>query len=78
MSSTALSVANRAPCAKRRTFYKELIAVLRNAKSMTGLSKKAFKEKEDYFERNWAEIVTSTEDCINLIDGGEDQKDKQI
>ena len=45
---------------------------------MTGLSKKAFKEKEDYFERNWAEIVTSTEDCINLIDDGEEQGDEQI
>ena len=43
---------------------------------MTGLSKKAFKEKEDYFERNWAEIVTSTEDCINLIDNMEEQIDE--
>ena len=51
---------------------------MNNAKSDTGLSKEAFKEKEDYFERTWDEIVTSTEDCIGLIDDGEEQGDEQI
>ena len=78
MSSTAFSAADRALRAKRITFSTELTLALNDANSESGLSKEAFKEKEDYFERTWDEIVTSTEDCIGWIDDGEDQKDEQI
>ena len=78
MSSAAFSAANRALRAKRRIFSRELTAALDDAKFDSGLSLETFKEKENYFERTWDEIVTSTEDCINLIDDGEDQKDEQI
>ena len=77
-SSQAFAVANRALRIKRRTFSNELTAVLNEANSETGLSKEAFKEKKDYFEHNWNEIVTSTEDCVNLIDDGEEHRDDQI
>ena len=78
MSSTAYSVANRALRAKRRAFSKELTVALSDAKSETGLNIEAFKKKEDHFECNWTEIVTPTEDCINLIDDGEKQGDEHI
>ena len=71
MTSPAFSVADRALRAKRRAFSNELTAVLNEAKSEAGLNKKAFEEK-GYFEQNWAEIVTSTEDCIKLIDDGDE------
>ena len=77
MSSTAFSAVNRALRTKR-TFSKELTAALNDAKSETGLSLGTFEEKEDYFEHNWEAIVTSTEECIHLIDDGEEQGDEQI
>ena len=73
MSSTAFSIGNRALRAKRRTFSKDLIAALDDVKSNFGLTKEAFNEKKDYFESAWEEIVTSTEDCVNLIDDREDE-----
>ena len=35
-------------------------------------------KKRVYFEEHWNEIVTSTEDCIKLIDVGDDGRDEQI
>ena len=43
-----------------------------------GISKEAFNKKEDYFDYTWHEIVTSMEDCIGLIDDGEEQGNEQI
>ena len=63
---------------KIRTFSKDLTVALNDAKSDFGLSKEAFNEKKDYFESAWDEIVASTEDCIKLIDDGDDQGEEQI
>ena len=49
---------------------------LNDARYESGLNKEGFKEKKNYFERNW--IVTSIEGCINLIDDGKEQGDEQI
>ena len=70
MASEAFATANRALRAKRRAFSKES---LKDARSEVGLSKEAFIEKKAYFEQCWKEIMTSTNDCINLIDDGEEQ-----
>ena len=79
MTSQTFSIADRASqILKRRAFSNEFTAVLNEAKSETGLSKEAFKEKKEYFEHNWTEIVTSTVDCINLIDDGDEHGDDEI
>ena len=78
MTSQAFSIADRALRVKRRAYSNELTAVLNKAKSEAGLSKEVFEEKKDYFEHNWTEIATSTEDCISLIDGGDEYGDNQV
>ena len=78
MASSAFSVADSALRAKRRAFSNELTAVMNKAKSEAGLSKEGFEERQGYFEQNWTEIVTSTEDCVKLIDDGDDDRDEQV
>ena len=62
----------------RRNFSKEINVILNEAKSEAGLNKEIFDEKKVYFEQHWEEIVTSTEECINLIDDGDEDKGEQI
>ena len=52
--------------------------VLNEAKSEVGLKKEVFEEKRGYFEQNRTEIVTSTEDCIKLIDDGDENREEQV
>ena len=78
MSSTAFSVACRALCTKRKTFSKELTTALNDDRSEFGLNNEILTRKKDYFGYTWDEIVTSTEDCIGLIDDGEEQGEEQI
>ena len=66
----------RALRAKRRSFSNDLTAILDEANSESSLTKERFDEKKAHFERNWDEIVNSTEGCIKLIDDGEDEKDE--
>ena len=73
MVSEAFATANRALRAKRRAFSKEITESLKDARSEVWWSKEAFIEKKVYFEQCWDEIVTSTSDCINLVNDEEEQ-----
>ena len=73
MTSPAFVTANRALRRQRRAFSKELTEFLSDA-STEGISKDVFDGKKEYFEELWKEIVLSTEDCISLLDNGEDSE----
>ena len=78
MSSSAFSVADQTLHAKRRAFSNELTVVLTQAKSEAGLNKEVFEERRGYLEQNWTEIVTSTEDCIKLINDEDENGEEQV
>ena len=74
MTSQAFLTANRALRLKRRAFSNEITEFLSDASSDGRISKEAFIEKREYFEKIWEEIVISTEDCISLLDDGDDDE----
>ena len=59
---------------KRRSFSKEITDILKDARSDEGISKEAFDDKRVYIEQCWGEIVTSTNDCIGLVDDMEEKE----
>ena len=73
MESESSSAAKRVLRVKRRSFSKEITDILKDARSDEGISKEAFDDKKVYIEQCWGEIVTSTNDCIGLIDDVEEK-----
>ena len=74
MTSETFAVASRALRLKRRGFSNEITSFLSDASSEGGVSKEAFIEKKEYFEKIWEEIVTDAEGCVNLLDDGDDEE----
>ena len=60
MASEACTVAIQALRLKRRSFSKEIMDMLKDARSDEGLSREVFNDKKAYIEQCWREIVTST------------------
>ena len=77
MASDVFSIANRALRLQRQGVAKELTEFLGDA-STKRISKELFDEKREYFEKLWNEIVLSTEDCISLLDNGEDSEGEML
>ena len=76
MASEAFAIASRALRSKRRAFSNEITSFLNDASSEEGVSKEVFNEKNTYFEQCWEEIVTSTNDCVGLVDDVEEKGER--
>ena len=37
-----------------------------------------FEDIQGYFEQIWSEIVNSTEECVKLVDDGNEGRDEQV
>ena len=75
--SNAFAVASSALRVKRRTLSKELSAFLQLAVSDSPPTLEAFNERKEYFENLWETVVTTTKECLDLIDEGEDPDGKE-
>ena len=47
-------------------------------KSDVGLSKTDFGNKKYYFNKHWKNIVTSTEECIKMLDDDDENEEEEI
>ena len=69
---SSYSAAATALRAKRRALGKELLEFLRSAKPDDLPTIEAFREKKAYFEERWNEVVKANDNCLSLINPGED------
>ena len=60
---------------KGEAFQKKINEILDELESDTGLSKADFDNKKDYFNEHWKEIVTSTENCIDILDDDDNKEE---
>ena len=74
---SSYSAAATALRAKRQTLGRELLEFLRSARSDDLPTIDEFREKKAYFEELWNDVVKESDNCISLINPGEDQDDKK-
>ena len=74
---SSYSVAAIALHAKHRTLGKELSEFLRSARLGNLPTVDEFRAKKVYFEKLWNDVVKESDNCISLINPGEDQDGKK-
>ncbi|MDP6303928.1 MAG: hypothetical protein QF657_05155, partial [Candidatus Nitrosopelagicus sp.] len=72
-TNEAFVSANRTLRVKRRRFNTAIIDFLQSLKSESPPELTEVREKYAHFKTLWDEVVTSTTDCVNLINEGEDE-----
>ena len=77
MSSTFITI-ERKLRAKRRSLIKDLQSVSDVAESPDGLNKDDFLERKTHLDPLWKELVATTQECIDAIEEGDSDTDKQM